>query len=162
MIRNVQRGSGALVRVGEADLEDVVLVFNNGNGGSGGGQEEHAVSVSLSAGGFAGLGGGGSQNHLGTGVQRGVVGVDNLFHVVLVIFVNQFNLEFAALGVDFIHGDFSTVLGGQAVQGRGAGGRTAMGNLQGDGLLGESGADSQRQHKGEDHSDKLFHLEFLL
>ena len=99
---------------------------------------------------------------LGAGVQRGVVGVDNLFGVVLVVFGDQFDLVVSAGFVDFLRGDFCAAVGGDAVQGGGTGQRSDMGDLQGNGLLSEGGAHSQRQRQGESQSDKLLHLVFLL
>ena len=161
MACDILGGSGALVRVGKANLEDVVLILNDVDRGSGRSQEEHTVRVSLGACGFTGLGSGGTEDHLGTGVQRGVVSVDDFFNVVLVVLIDQFDFVFP-LGVDLVHGDLGTVLGGQAVQGGGTGRRSDMGDLQGDGLVSESGAHGQCQRQGKSQSDKLFHSCFLL
>ncbi len=157
MLGDVLRGSLALVGVGEADLEHVVLVLDNGGGGSGGGQEEHAVGVALSARGFAWLRGGGAQDHLRAGVQSGVVGVDDLFHVVLVVFVDQFDFVSAARFIDFRGGYFRTVQGRQAVQSGRAGSGADMGDLEGDRVFRHGGNDAQQHGKRHHKSNQFLH-----
>ena len=80
----------------------------------------------------------------------------------LVVLVDQFDLILSASGVDLFNGNLGTAAGGNTVQGGGAGQRSDVGDLQGNGLLREGGADSQRQDHSQRQSDKLFHFVILL
>ena len=132
VILDVVGGGNALVGVGEADLEHIVLTGGDVGGGSGGGQLEVAGGVGLSRHGHTGGGSGAAVDDLGAVADEGVVGVDGLLSVTLVVLEVQLKLE-AAQGVDLLHGHLGALLGGKAIHGGGAGQGTNAADLNGAG-----------------------------
>ncbi len=129
VLGHVVSGSGALVGVGEADLEHIVLAVDDVRGGSGGSQAEHAVGVSLGGNGDGGAGGHGADLDLHTPVEQGVVGIDGLFAVSLVVLALQLKLH-AAGGVELVDCDLGGVDNGIAIDGGGAGQGAADADLK--------------------------------
>ena len=132
VILDVVGGGNALVGVGEADLEHVVLTGGNVGGGSGGGQLEVAGGVGLSRHGHTGGGSGAAVDDLGAVADEGVVGVDGLLGITLVVLEVQLKLE-ATQGVDLLHGHLGALLGGKAIHSGGAGQGANAADLNGAG-----------------------------
>ena len=126
------RGGLALVGVGEAHLEHVVVALGDGGGGGGGGELEHPVAVALGGHGGGGAGGGAPIEDLHLMVQQGVVGVDALLAVGLVILAVQLEADGVVQGVDLLDGDLGALVGGDAVLGVGAGQGADTADLDGD------------------------------
>ena len=115
VLGDVVSGGNALVGVGEADLEDVVLALGNVGGGGGGGQHEGAVIVAGIGNGDGSAGGGGADEDLHAPVHHGVVGVDGLLAVGLVVLLLILELDLAVAGVDLIDGQLSALNNGQTI-----------------------------------------------
>ena len=107
-------GAGALVGVGKADLEHIVLAVNDVGGRCRGRQAEHTVIVGFCGNSQSRTGGGGSDQNLHTVVQQLVICVNGGLAVGYVILEHQFNLS-AALGVNLVNSNLSAVLHGVAV-----------------------------------------------
>ena len=184
VLGDIVGGANALVGVGEADLEHVVLAADDVGGGGGGGQGKYPVVVDLSGHGDGGAGGDGAHQDLHAPVHQGVVGVDGGLAVGHVVLGLELKLD-AAQGVDLVHGDLGAVHGGVAVDGgvagqgahaaqlKGAAG--AAGGGVGGGLAAVSGrgaavgglviaaaAGGQAQYHGQSQQDtkKLLHHTF--
>src|SRR5699024_10773125 len=118
---DVLGGGGALVVIGEAHLEHVVLVRDDRGRGGGGSQGEDPILEVQGGSAHAGGGGDGAQGDLHPPLLQGVVGVDGGLGHVHVVLIAQVELDGAALGVDLIHSDLGAVVGGQAIDGGVAG-----------------------------------------
>ncbi len=125
VLGDVVSRAGALVGVGEADLEDVVLIGGDVGGGSGRGQHEGAVSVRLVGNGQGSAGGGGADEDLHPLVHHGVVGVERLLAVSLIVLLEEGELDGGIAGVDLLDGELRAVDDGLAVDGGAAGQRAA-------------------------------------
>lgn len=120
---DVLGGTGALVGVGEADLEHVVIVVDGNDivAGGGGGQGEHPVLIGQRDHGKGRLGGDGAHQDLHAVVHQGVVGVDGGLSVVDVVLSHQLKLDVAAQGIDFVHRDLGGIGHAGAIDGGAAG-----------------------------------------
>ncbi|CAN4035735.1 Multidrug export protein mepA, partial [Dysosmobacter welbionis] len=120
---DVLGGTGALVGVGEADLEHVIIVVDGNDivAGGGGGQGEHPVLIGQRDHGKGRLGGDGAHQDLHAVVHQGVVGVDGGLSVVDVVLSHQLKLDVAAQGIDFVHRDLGGIGHAGAVDGGAAG-----------------------------------------
>ena len=154
MLGDILSGSGALRRIGEADLIHIVLVGGDVRGRSGRRQHEHAVLIRLRADGNAGVGGDGRQHHLRAPVKQVVVGVDGLLRVCLVVLRVQLIL-LTAPRVQLVDGDLRAVGDGRAVNGGGAGQRADFADL--DRAVGHCHRRAHRHHGGHSRSKHLLH-----
>ena len=163
MFGNVLRRSGALRRVGEAQLIDVVLVGNDIGRGGRRGEHEHAVVISFRGDRDAGAGSDRADDHLRAPVPQGIIGIDARFRIVLVILHVELNLD-AAQRVDFINGDLRALSNGRAVAGGRASHRADQADFDGRFFFGERAANHGQSHDGgKNQSQKcLSHVENLL
>ena len=120
MLGNILSGSGALVGVGEAYLEHIVLTVYNVKGGCRRSDLKDPVAVAFRRNCDTGLSGNGAEDYLHAPILKGVVSVNGFLCVVLIILKLQLKLS-AAEGVDLVNGDLSAVLNCDAVGSSGAG-----------------------------------------
>src|SRR5699024_3683356 len=92
---DVLGGAGALVGIGEAHLEDVVVALDDVVAGAGGRQGEHPLLIGVGHHGQGGAGGDGAQQDLHSLVHQGVVGVDGSLGIAGVILADQAELDVA-------------------------------------------------------------------
>ena len=114
---DVVSGGNALVGVGEADLEHIVLAGGHVHSGSGGRDHEGALAVADISHSHGSTGGGGADQNLHAPVHQLVVGVGGLFAVGLVILALELKLDLGVAGVDLVDGQLGTVDHGLAVDG---------------------------------------------
>ena len=170
---HVVGSANALVGVGEADLEDIVLARGDVGGGSGRGQHKGAVIVADIGNRDGSAGGGGADEDLHAVVHHGVVGVNGLFAVGLIVLREELKLDGAVARVDFIDGELHALLDGHTVDrvvaGQRAGGADRKG-LDAVGCaasivvgvrivaLGTAGGHRERHGRSHEHAHKLlFH-----
>ena len=148
VVGKVVSGGNALVGVGEADLEGIVLVSDEVDGGAGRGEQEGALVIGLGSDRDAGAGGDRSEQDLHAPVHQGVVGVDGLVAGVgFIVLRLELKLDGAVRGVDLVNGDLGCVHNGIAVDGGAAGQGALSADLEG--AVGEGGGSSQREDERE-------------
>ena len=164
---HIDGGAAALVGVGEAELEHIVLTGGHVGGGGGGSQGKDPLLIDLGRNGDGGAGGDRAYQNLHTPVHQAVIGVDGgltVGHVVLKLELDLGAVH-AAGGVDFVNGDLAAVHDGLAVDGSvtGDGAYAAevkaagLGGGIGAGLSGSlggcSGSAAAAGHETHDHED---------
>ena len=173
VLSHVVGSANALVGVGEADLEDIVLARGHVSGGGGGSQHEGTVGVAGIGNGDGSAGGRGADENLHAVVHHVVVGVDGLFTVGLIVLREELKLDGAVARVDFIDGELHALLDGHTVDrvvaGQRAGGADRKGLdtvgcaasiVVGVGViaLGAAGGHRERHGRSHEHAHKLlFH-----
>ena len=168
-LRDILGGSGALVGVHKAHLEDVILPLNVGRGGSGGRQRKDAIRIILHGGGLTGLRSDRTQGDLHSPVLQGIVGVDSLFRVVDIVLITEVKLDVSPQCVDLVHCNLGAVFGGHAVDCRRAGQGTGTAQLESSAcggaltvvvsrglLITAAGAQAQDHHSGQGCTKQLF------
>ena len=155
MLGDVLRGSGALRRVGEADLIHVVLIGGNIRRRGGRREHEDAILIRLRADGDAGVGGDGREHHLRAPVEQVVVGVDGFLRVRLVVLRVQLIL-LAAQRVQLVDGDLRAVGDSRAINRGRAGQRADFANL--DRAIRHREGRGHRHRGGNGRSKQLLHV----
>ena len=137
---NVGRASGALVRIGEAHLENVSVCaclslavrIDNGRAGSGRSDGKDLIFLIKRSNCSAGGGGDRREGDLHLAVHQGTECCRCLFSIVLVIFKLKLEL-YTALGVDFLNSHLGCCLYSVAVNCCGTCQRTGAADLDGSG-----------------------------
>ena len=130
--RNIGRRAAALVGVGEAELEHVVLPISHVGGGGGRRQHEYVILIGLRRDGDGGACGDGACENLHSPVEQDVVRVHGglaVGDVVLKLQLHWVAVD-AARGVDLVHGDLLAVFDGLSVDSGGAGERADPAELE--------------------------------